>query len=203
MEKVHGKIVKIASELYRKFGIKSVTMDDVAHECMISKKTLYKYVNDKIDLLTQTFRYEFGLQNKKFTSLKDKELNAIEEVLFIHKNLIDMLKTHKPSLEYEMDKYYPIIQKELVDEKSEYVYKMMLRNLKKGINEGLYYSDIDVELIAKQRVIFQVQKVENSVVSYKEFITPKAMKQMFKYHLRAICSPKGLKVLNKKIEELE
>ncbi len=203
MENVKEKIIQTASTLYRKFGIKSVTMDDVARECMISKKTLYKYVNDKIDLLTQTFRFEFDFQIKRFKSLSEKKINAIEEVFEIHKNLIAMLKTHNPSLEYEMDKYYPVIHKELTEKKSEHVYKMMLLNLNKGIEEGLYYNDIDVELIAKQRVIFQVQKVENSVVSYQEFLKPKAMKQMFKYHLRAICSPKGLEILNKKIKELE
>ena len=66
-----------------------------------------------------------------------------------------------------------------------------------------YGDDIDVELIAKQRVIFQVQKIENSVVSYKEFIKPSAVKQMFIYHLRAICSPKGIKFLNEKMNESE
>lgn len=203
MENVQQKIIKTAAFLYRKFGIKSVTMDDVARECMISKKTLYKYVNDKVDLLTQAFRYEFSLQSKRFHEIAEKKLNAIEEVLFIQKNLINMLKTHKPSLEYEMLKYYPVIHKELIEKKSEHVFQLMYRNLKKGINEGLYYNDIDIELIAKQRVIFQVQKVENSVVSYKEFLKPKAMKQMFKYDLRAICSPKGMEILNKKIEELE
>lgn len=178
-------------------------MDDVARECMISKKTLYKYVNDKVDLLTKAFRYEFSMQSKRFHAIAEKKLNAIEEVLLIQKNLINMLKTHKPSLEYEMHKYYPVIQKELNEKKSEHVFQMMYRNLKKGIDEGLYYDDIDIELLAKQRVILQVQKVENAVVSYKEFLKPKAMKQMFKYHLRAICSPKGMEILNKKIEEQE
>ncbi len=203
MEDGKQKIIEVASLMYRKFGIKSVTMDDVARECMISKKTLYKYVNDKVDLLTKAFRYEFSIQSKRFTSIIEKKLNAVDEVLFIHKNLINMLKTHSPSLEYELHKYYPVIHKELIKKKSEHVYTMMLRNLEKGISEGLYYDDIDVKLIAKQRVILQVQKVENSVASYKEFLKPKAMKQMFKYHLRAICSPKGLKILNEKIKELD
>jgi len=203
MENVQQKIIETAASLYRNISIKSVTMDDVARECMISKKTLYKYVNDKVDLLTKAFRYEFDLQRKRFEEITKKNFNAIEEVLYIHKNLIKMLKTHKPSLEYEMHKYYPVVHKELIEKKSEHVYQMMLRNLRKGISEGLYYNDIDAELIAKQRVIFQVQKVENAVVSYQEFLKPKAMKQMFKYHLRAICSSKGIEILNKKIEELE
>ncbi|MCF6366681.1 MAG: TetR/AcrR family transcriptional regulator [Bacteroidales bacterium] len=203
MEDIKQKIIETATSLYKKFGIKSVTMDDVARECMISKKTLYKYVNDKIDLLTEAFRYEFGIQSKRFEAITKKKLNAVEEVLEIHKNLINMLKTHNPSVEYDMHKYYPVVDKELKEKKSFSVYQMMLKNLKKGIKEGLYYNDIDIELIAKQRVILQVQKIENSIVSFKEFTKPHAMKQMFIYHLRAICSPKGIKLLNQKIKELD
>ena len=203
MDNTSQKVIQTAAELYKKFGIKSVTMDDVARECMISKKTLYKYVNDKIDLLNQAFRLEFSIQIKKFSAIYDKNLNAVEEVFEIHKNLINMLKTHNPAIEYDMHKYYPVVHKKLNEKKSMHVYQMMIQNLKKGIAEGLYYNDIDIELIAKQRVIFQVQKIENSIVSFKEFTKPHAMKQMFIYHLRAICSPKGIKILNQKIKELD
>ena len=203
MEELLKTIVETAAGLYQKFGLKSVTMDDVAHECMISKKTLYKYVNDKIDLLKHVLDFEYSKHGSSFLKILDKGMNAVEEVFEIHKNLIKMLKTHNPAVEHDLLKYYPIIHRELVEKKSEQVFKMMVQNMEKGIKEGLYYDDIDVELIAKQRVIFQVQKIENSVVSYKEFIKPSAVKQMFIYHLRAICSPKGIKFLNEKMNELE
>lgn len=202
MEETLENIIKTASGLYQKFGIKSVTMDDIAHECMVSKKTLYKYVNDKIDLLTYVLEYEESKQRAIFCELREKNLNAIEEILEIHKHLIIMVKKHNPSVEYDLRKYYPAVLRKLSEKRSEQVYKAMVGNMKKGINEGLYYDDIDVELIAKQRVIFQVQKVENKIVSYKEFTKPKAVKEMVIYHLRAICSPKGIDFLNSKINEL-
>lgn len=203
MNELLNKIIQTAADLYKKFGIKSVTMDDVARECMISKKTLYKYVNDKIDLLQHALRYEFGKHGKIFHDITEKGLNAIEEVFEIQKNLVKILKNHNPVIEYDLIKYYPVILREVSERKSEQVYKMMIKNLKKGIEEDLYYNDIDIELIAKQKVIFHVQKIENSIVSFKEFTKPYAVKQMFIYHLRAICSPKGLKILNQKIKELE
>lgn len=198
-----NEIIQRAIELYLKYGIKSVTMDDVARECMISKKTLYKYVKDKVDLITQAFRKEFEIQTKRFAAISDKKLNAIEEVIEIQKKMIALIKTHNPSVEYDMYKYYPSVHRELIDKKSKFIYQVKLKNLKKGIKEGLFYDDIDIDLISKRMVILETQKIENSVVSYKEFLKPKATKEMFKYHLRAICSPKGLKILNKKIKELE
>ncbi len=202
MEESLKIIIETTSKLYHKFGIKSITMDDVAHECMISKKTLYNYVNDKLDLIKHVLEYEYSKHGDNFSKIHKKGLNAVEEVLEIHKNLIKMVKNHNQAVEHDLLKYYPIIHRELSERKSQHIYKMMVKNMKKGIEEGLYYDDIDVELIAKQQVIFQVQKIENSVVSYKEFIKPSAVKQMFLYHLRAICSPKGIKLLNKKIKEL-
>ncbi len=197
-----NEIIQKATDLYKKYGLKSVTMDDVARECMISKKTLYKYVNDKVDLITQAFRNEFEIQTKRFAAISEKKLNAVEEVFEIRKNIIAMIKTHKPSIEYEMYKYYPVIHRELIEKKSKFIYQLKIKNLTKGIDEGLFYGDIDIDLIAKRMVILETQKIENSVVSYKEFLKPKATKEMFKYHLRAICNSKGLKVLNKKIKEL-
>ena len=194
-------IVETAAGLYQRFGIKSVTMDDVAHECMISKKTLYKYVNDKIDLLQKTFKNESLKHGKFFTEISEKGLNAVEQVVEIHKILIKMMKTHNPAVEHDLIKYYPIVHRQLSEKKYKMVFEMMKVNLQKGIDEGLYYNDIDIELIAKQRVILQVQKTENSIVSYKEFLKPKAVKQMLLYHMRAICTPKGLNVFNKKIKE--
>ncbi len=200
MEK--NEIIQKATELYKKYGLKSVTMDDVARECMISKKTLYKYVNDKVDLITQAFRNEFEIQTKRFASISEKKLNAVEEILEIRKNIIAMIKTYIPALEYDMYKYYPVIHRELIEKKSKFIYQVKIKNLTKGINEGLFYDDIDIDLIAKRMVILETQKIENSVVSYKEFLKPKATKEMFKYHLRAICNSNGLKILNKKIKEL-
>jgi len=178
-------------------------MDDVANACMISKKTLYKYVKDKADLLRQAFNFEFDKQSAHFYEIVNKNLNAIEEVFEIHKNLAKMMKVQNPPIEYDLIKYYPKIQKDFTEKKSKMVYTMMLQNMKKGIEEGLYYDDIDIELIAKQRVIFQVQKVENAIVCYKQFATAYAMKHMFIYHLRAICNPEGLKILNHKIKEFD
>lgn len=203
MEKSLKKIVDTTAGLYRKYGIKSITMDDIAHECMISKKTLYKYVDDKIDLLRHVLEYEYSKHGEKFYKIFEKGLNAIEEIFEFHKILIVMIKNHNPAIEHDLLKYYPLIHRELSEQKSQQIFMMMDQNLKKGIKEGLYYDDIDIELIAKQRVVLHIQKVENSVVSYKEFIKPKAVKQMFIYHLRAICSPKGIKFLNDKISELQ
>ncbi len=197
MEDALKKILETAARLYHKYGIKSVTMDDVAHECMISKKTLYKYVNDKIDLLQKTFKNESQKHAKFFTEISEKGLNAVEQVIEIHKILIEMVKTHNPAVEHDLIKYYPVVHRQLSEKKSKQIFEMIKVNLQKGIDEGLYYDDINIELVAKQRVIFQVQKIENSIVSYKEFLKPKAVRQMLLYHMRAICTPKGLNVFNK------
>jgi len=202
MEKSFQKIIQTSIELFTKLGVKRVTMDEIARECMISKKTLYKYVNDKIDLINQVINFESKKLSKKFFAISEKGLNAVEEVFELHRNLIKLMKSHNHTVEYDLRKYYPSIQRDVSERRAKQVYQMMVMNLKKGIEEGLYYDDIDIELIAKQRVIFQVQRIENSIVSYKEFTNPYAMKQMFIYHLRAICSPKGMEILNEKIKEL-
>ena len=109
MDNVFQNIIQTAADLYKKYGIKSVTMDDVARECMISKKTLYKYVKDKNDLLQHALHYEFSKHGKIFHAITEKGLNAIEEVFEIHKNLVKTLKKHNPVIEHDLIKYYPVI----------------------------------------------------------------------------------------------
>ena len=104
MDEVYQNIIKTASELFKNYGLKSITMDDVANACMISKKTLYKYVKDKVDLLFKAYENEFSKQSAQFIEIVNKNLNAIEEVFEIHKNLIKMLKATNPVIEFDLIK---------------------------------------------------------------------------------------------------
>src|ERR1035437_2884162 len=93
--------------LYMKYGIKSVTMDDVARELGISKKTLYQYVNDKNELVQKVVEMELDDKAEGFSKMNCSGLNAIEELFEVHKMIRQMLKDYNPSTEYDLRKYYP------------------------------------------------------------------------------------------------
>ena len=99
-------IVKV-SELYMKYGIKSVSMDDVARELGISKKTLYQHFTDKDELVQKVVDYHMDMQEQEMKKIACAGHNAIEELLMVSKNITQLLKQTNPSVTYDLQKYYP------------------------------------------------------------------------------------------------
>ncbi|MCK4677726.1 MAG: TetR/AcrR family transcriptional regulator, partial [Bacteroidales bacterium] len=102
-------IVKKVRTLYTEYGIKSVTMDDVAHELSISKKTLYQHFADKKDLVLAVLKEDYRKRQIDFSSILNNKVNAIEELFLYYKLQIRIIRDHKPSFVYDLKKYYPDI----------------------------------------------------------------------------------------------
>lgn len=189
-KKVQSILLKVAM-LYHRYGIKSVTMDDVASHLSVSKKTLYEYFCDKRDLVTKVLESEHDLKCKVFDAIRDRNLNAIEEMFEIYKFLIKILKDHNPSMEYDIRKYYPdvyILQRE---KKRKTMFDNSYSNIVKGQKEGLYRQDINASLIARFH-LFRIENVnENELFSSEELGSFETFHELFVYHLYGIVSDKG------------
>jgi TetR/AcrR family transcriptional regulator, cholesterol catabolism regulator len=186
-----------------KYGIKSVTMDDVSRELGISKKTLYQYVSDKNELVKKVLELEISDRAKDFSKMECPELNAIEEIFEVHKMVRDMLKNYNPSTEYDLRKYYPELFAQLVKVRRERIYNNTLANLAKGKAEGLYRKELNEELIAKLQLSRVEAAFDDKIFTQEELLSPKLFLEMFIYHIRGIANEKGLIVLEKILKDLE
>ena len=189
--------------LYMKYGIKSVTMDDVARELGISKKTLYQYVNDKNELVQKVVEMELSDRGEGFSKMNCPDLNAIEEIFEVHKLVQQMLKDYNPSTEYDLRKYYPDLFTQVVTIRRERIYNNTLANLIKGKAEGLYRAELNNELIAKLQLSRIETAFDDKIFTQDELLSPKVFLEMFIYHIRGIANEKGLTVLEKKLKEHE
>lgn len=202
MENKFECILQKAMQLFQKFGIKSITMDDVAQENSMSKKTLYQFISNKTDLVKSVIDFEFSKRRAQFTELKERKLNAIEENIELMKLITKMLKEHNPGVEFDLLKYYSDLYKEASKNRMKNTYNMVFENIKNGKQQGLYRQEINEDLIAKLHVISDFSRVDNEIVSFKDFTSEAAVKEMFTYHLHAMCNEEGLKILKNKLEEL-
>ena len=203
MEKELLNILEKVSILYQKYGIKSITMDDVAREFGISKKTLYQYVTDKPDLVEKVMLLIAEKHNSFFKKLRAKKINAIEELFEVNKYFTEMLKNYNPSMEYDLRKYYPDLFKKIYDVRRKRMYESIIRNMKKGIKEGLYRRDMDIEIIAKLHVSRIENMYDNEIFTNEELISTKVFNEIFIYHLRGIANVTGIKFLERKLKELK
>lgn len=186
-----------------KYGIKSITMDDVARELGISKKTLYQYVTDKTDLVKKVVELEIEDKAEGFSKMNCPGLNAIEEIFEVHKMVRQMLKDYNPSTEYDLRKYYPDLYNQVVKVRRERIYNNTVANLEKGKAEGLYRQELNNEIIAKLQLSRIETAFDDKVFTQDELLSPKLFLEMFVYHIRGIANEKGLQVLEKKMKELE
>lgn len=190
-------------ELYMKYGIKSITMDDVASELGISKKTLYQFVTDKDDLVGKFIDNEIELRQEEISKCFKIGFNAIEELVEISIFMNKMMRDQNPATENDLRKYYPHHYQKTVKTRRERMYKYVLLNLKKGKEEGLYREDMNEEVIAKLYLSRSENIHFSELFTIEEFTSIKLFVEILTYHVRGIATEKGISVLEKKIKELE
>jgi len=199
-DKLH-EILEQVYGLYNLYGIKSITMDDVARELGISKKTLYQYVDDKAELVEKVMVMNAGRHSREIAKITAKKQNAIIELLEVNAYMNEMMKEHNPTLDYDLKKYYPAIHRKLITESRNRMLEAIRINLVKGQHEGLYRTDMDVDIISKIHVTRLEYRYTTDTVSHEEAVTPKMLKEIFIYHLHGIANERGLEVLSEKLNQ--
>lgn len=202
MENAPAEYVIKVCAMFKTYGIKSVTMDDVARELGISKKTLYQYFKDKSELVGIILKKEFEQKAKEFSKAMDNKPNAIEEVFGYFKVQMELLVNHKPNFMYDLKKYYPLHFEEFNKQKNKRMMTSVLNNLKRGKKEGLYRKEINEEIITKMHIARIESIMTSGLFSFEELVSPLFFSEAFKYHLYGIVNDKGREIVNKNIDKI-
>lgn len=191
------KIIKKASELFLKLGFKSITMDDIACEMCISKKTIYKYFCNKEALIKESTAYVHKEVHQIIESITAKNDNAIAENFEIRKMFSDMFQTSDTSPIYQLKKHYPEIYDQVLSVEVNECSRIFRQNIEKGIASGLYRNDLDVDTYVQfyYTLIFSINE---NTSSEKE--AQKLELKALEYHTRAMATPKGLIELEKQMQ---
>ncbi len=186
-------------ELYNRFGIKSVTMDDVSRELGISKKTLYECIKDKTELVRLVMEMTFKYHNNKLTEIANSGLNAIEELFVVNRYMSQMLKDQNPTLLYDMHKYYPELHRDLMHDQRERMHEAIRTNLIKGIAEGIYRKELNVDVISHLHMSRMEYRYRQDLFQVAEIDSAEVMREIFIYHMHGIANENGIKILNEKL----
>ncbi len=200
MEINNNILLNKVKELYNKYGIRSVSMDDVAHELGISKKTLYQYVRDKNELVEKVVLYEIDTK-RDFTDEKYSR-NAIEDLFHLNVMIIETIKNTNPSKMYDLQKYHPQIYEKVSELRKKRILDSMKQNFRKGMKEGLYRSDLDEDVLSKMYVLRMGHLSHENDIDMYEFTSSAFINEVFKYHIRGIASKKGIEFLENNMDEL-
>jgi len=200
MDDLNTFLVQV-SKIFFRYGIKSVTMADIARELGISKKTIYTKVADKTDLVSKVMDYQLNLDMQVVNQVTNKSTNAIDEVFDICAKMGEIIGDMHPSVMYDLKKYYPEIFKKFSNHKETFVLQTVISNLVKGKAQGIFRTDFNEEIIAKLHIskmdiIWDPKVFDPSEVKFMEVLS-----EMMIYHVYGVSNQKGIAYLNKRLNK--
>ncbi|MDZ7935487.1 MAG: helix-turn-helix domain-containing protein [Emticicia sp.] len=191
---VKERILKAAEELFLKFGIRSVTMDEIASELGISKKTIYLHFADKDAIVHEVATFRMSFEQGIAEQIWKEAENPIHEVV----KEIEMLKTHgaalNPVVIYDLKKYYPKTWAIFQQHKQTVFLNITRRNLQEGVNQGFYRPEINIEILSRLRMEEIDFAFDPNVFPNNKFNQFEIHKTFIDHFLRGVLTLKGLEV---------
>lgn len=187
--------------MFLTLGVKSVTMDEIAAELGISKKTIYTHFPTKTKLIDATANYLFETISAGIQNIKQENKDPIEELFAIKNFACVHLKDEKSSPQHQLQKYYPKIFFSIREKQRVVLEDLTRHNLQKGIEKGVYRNELPVEFISRIYFIGILGIKDDDHFPEPEFSTNELTEMHLEYHLRSIVTPRGLKKLESLINQ--
>lgn len=209
MENEKNQILLTISSLFFRYGIKSVSMDDISRELGISKKTLYTIFKDKNELVDQVVANERTFRKREIDSIRETSENAIEAYVHLLKIVRQIIESYNPSYAFDLKKYYPNLYAREEKIRISNMFQLFQENIHRGISEGIFRDDIKVDIIVKFHVTTMLSLDSSLNLEAKKLFTDQELldyKTYYEYYvffMRGIVNKKGYEFLEKKIKTLE
>lgn len=196
METAERIIVK-AHELFMKYGIRSMSMDEIANHLGMSKKTIYQFFTDKDSLVEQVITIVVKENETSCSMHRLKSENAIHEIFLALDMLKELLSTMNPSLIYELEKYHPRAFKSYNDHKNKYLYNVIKKNLEWGMSEGLFREDIQPDILSRFRLASVFLVFNPELFPHGKYSIPEILTEITLNFLQGVATPKAQKLIVK------
>jgi AcrR family transcriptional regulator len=191
------RIFQQAHLLFMQYGLKSVSMDDIAGKMGISKKTIYQFYADKEALVAQVVRQITSDNQLQCDNDIYNSENAIHEIILAMDQMSKLFETMNPSILFDLQKYYPQAFKFFQAHKNDYVYGKIKQNITRGIKEGLYRSDLNLEIVSRYRVESIVIAFNPEFQSLVKSNLVSIAQELSTFFLYGVVNEKGYKLINK------
>lgn len=193
------KLLESTMKLFLKYGVKSVSMDDIAKKLGISKKTIYSVIENKKDLVYKVVVNFSQKEEQDILEITKCSSNAVEEMVSIGNYIFSFFRDMNPGLVFDLKKYHPTAWDYIEKDHLVFVQKTITDNVIKGQKAGLYRKDLHADIIAKLYIGQSQLILDEEIFPVREFTRSTLFTEFFLYHLNGITTDKGRKYLNNKI----
>ena len=189
------RIQEKANEMFMRYGIRSVSMDDIAGQLGMSKKTLYQYFSDKDELVEAVMQDEVQHGQKDCQRCFEQSENAIQEIFYIMESIVDQFRHINPMLIYDLQKFHYSAYQKFLIYKNDFLLRVIRDNLERGIHEGLYRKEINVDVVSKFRLQSMMIGFDIEAFPPAKYNLAEVTQEIMKHYLYGIVSLEGYKLI--------
>ncbi|MBL7701654.1 MAG: TetR/AcrR family transcriptional regulator [Ferruginibacter sp.] len=197
-----SRIQKAAHDLVMQYGIRSVSMDDIAANLGMSKKTIYQYFKDKDELVEAVVEEVIETNQCACKADIDRSENAVHEIFLVMEMMAEMFKTMNPFILHDMQKYHPAAFSKFKKHKNEFLYNVCTQNMLRGVKEELYRPELAVDILCRYRVETMFIPFNPEFQQSLKHSLGKIEEEILMHFLFGLVSPKGYKLITKYREQI-
>jgi AcrR family transcriptional regulator len=198
---VKERILEKATDLFMRYGIRSITMDEIAAQLGISKKTIYQFFTDKDEIVEAVVNQEIHKNEEECEHFKQNSENALHEIFLAVDEMEKMMKSMNPLIMYDLEKHHPKSYKKFRNYKYQYMYSMIKNNLERGIQEENYRPELNVDVTARHRIESAFMSFNQDVFPHSRYKISELCYELVMLYLYSITTTKGKKLIEKYLTE--
>ncbi|MET0392747.1 MAG: TetR/AcrR family transcriptional regulator [Chitinophagaceae bacterium] len=194
---IKERIMMKAEELFMQYGIRSVSMDDIANNLGMSKKTLYQYYADKDELVHAVVDSHINGIQSDCIGCRDEARDAVHEIFITMERIMDEFNNMNPMLLYDLEKFHFSAYQRFREHKDKFLAQMIRENLEWGIKDELYRPEIDVDVICKFRLESMMIPFNVSVFPPGKYNLADLSEKIIAHFVYGLATVKGHKLIQK------
>ena len=193
---IKDRILQHAQTLFMRNGIKSVSMDDIAADMAMSKKTLYKWFENKDQIVQAGMSKHLDGTQCECTNMIKTATSAIDELFRMMEWTKQQFSNVHPSIFYDLQKVHPGTWQLWLAHKNEFILAQIIQNLRRGIAEGLFRADLDVDVIARLRLSQIELLFDSDVFPPRQFGNERVSQALLEHFMLGVATLKGHRLIN-------
>jgi AcrR family transcriptional regulator len=198
---IKDRIRSKAHELFLRYGIRSVSMDDIAAQLGMSKKTVYQYYNDKDELVDAALEIEINKGQQDCTECFNKAKDAVEEIFLTMENIVEQFRHMNPTVVYDLEKFHHNAYRKFLKHKNEFLLEVIRKNIERGIREELFRPEINADILSRFRLESMMIAFNMDVFPPRKYNLAEVTVEIIEHYLYGLATIKGHKQILKYQQE--
>jgi TetR/AcrR family transcriptional regulator, cholesterol catabolism regulator len=190
-----------AHELFMRYGIRSVSMDDIAMHLGMSKKTLYQYFADKDELVDAVLGDEVKQGQQNCADCSGRSRDAVDEIFLTMEQIVEQFRNMNPLVVYDLQKFHFNSFRKFLKYKNDFLLEVVRKNMERGINEELFRSEINVDVLSRFRLETMMMGFNMDVFPPRKYNLAEVTREIIEHYLYGLSTLKGYKLILKYKQE--